>query len=167
MCKNVQCTGKKMAVFLNDLPALQGFDVLRDSATESARLQKWLRIFKIHCILDRQGYERERYCYIVRGGGVQNFKMYPWQPGDGETKYSVVKKQFYDYFLSSNIVDSSIHVDMQDIYVNMRVIMLTSDLFMSTCELIMLTCKIFVSTCQITMFTCKLSLTTCEITCTC
>lgn len=166
MCKNVQCTGKKMAVFLNDLPALQGFDVLRDSATESARLQKWLRIFKIHCILDRQGYERKRYCYIVRGGGVElqdvywQFTFDPWQPGDGETKYSVVKKQFYDYFLSSNIVNSSIHVDMQ-------VIMLTSDLFMSTCELIMLTCKIFVSTCQITMFTCKLSLTTCEITCTC
>lgn len=107
------------------------------------------------------------------GGGVElqdvywQFTFDPWQPGDGETKYSVVKKQFYDYFLSSNIVNSSIHVDMQDIYVNMRVIMLTSDLFMSTCELIMLTCKIFVSTCQITMFTCKLSLTTCEITCTC
>lgn len=104
MCKNVQCTGKKMAVFLNDLPALQGFDVLRDSATESARLQKWLRIFKIHCILDRQGYERKRYCYIVRGGGVElqdvywQFTFDPWQPGDGETKYSVVKKQFYDYF---------------------------------------------------------------------
>lgn len=103
---------------------------------------------------------------LLGGGGVElqdvywQFTFDPWQPGDGETKYSVVKKQFYDYFLSSNIVNSSIHVDMQ-------VIMLTSDLFMSTCELIMLTCKIFVSTCQITMFTYKLSLTTCEITCTC
>lgn len=104
MCKNVQCTGKKMAVFLNDFPALQGFDIHRDSATESARLQKWLRIFEINCILDRQGYERKRYCFIVEGGGVelqdvyQKFTFDPRQPGDGETKYSVVKKQFYDYF---------------------------------------------------------------------
>lgn len=58
-----------MAVFLNDFPALQGFDIHRDSATESARLQKWLRIFEINCILDRQGYERKRYCFIVEGGG--------------------------------------------------------------------------------------------------
>lgn len=92
-----------MAAFLSDLPAVQSFDVHGDSTTVSARWQKWHRSFEIYCTGNGVTDNEQRKALLLHCGGVQLQDVYftfePRQPGDGETEYSVVKKQFNDYFV--------------------------------------------------------------------